>query len=118
MVRSLLLFSFFLLFVAGATAQTSLSGKVTDKESKEPLIAATIALFKNGVLITGTDTDFDGNFNLSNIDPGTYELEFSYTGYQPQRIIDVKVLGGKSNKVDAQLETGGGVLLDVVEVVS
>jgi len=118
MVRSLLLFSFFLLFVAGAAAQTSLSGKVTDKESKEPLIVATVALYKNGVLITGTDTDFDGNYNLGNLDPGTYEVEFSYTGYQPQRIVDVKVLGGKSNKVDAELETGGGVILDEVIVKS
>ncbi|MFM9949168.1 MAG: carboxypeptidase regulatory-like domain-containing protein, partial [Saprospiraceae bacterium] len=116
MVRSLLLFSFFLLFVAGAAAQTSLSGKVTDKESKEPLIVATVALYKNGVLITGTDTDFDGNYNLGNLDPGTYEVEFSYTGYQPQRIIDVKVLGGKSNKVDAELETGGGITLTTVTV--
>lgn len=117
MVRSLLLFSFFLLFVAGAAAQTSLSGKATDKESKEPLIGANVAIFKNGVLITGTDTDLDGNYNLSNLEPGTYDVEVSYTGYQPQRIVDVKVFGGKSNKLDAQLDTGGGVTLSEVVVV-
>ncbi len=117
MVRTLLLFSFFLLFVAGAAAQTSLSGKATDKETKEPLISATVAIYKNGVLITGTNTDFDGNYNLANIDPGTYEVEVSYTGYQPQRIVDVKVLAGKSNKLDAQLDTGGGIILNEVVVV-
>lgn len=100
-----------------AFAQTSLSGKVTDKESGEPVLFGTVVLYKNGNLYQGTETDVDGNYSFSNIDPGKYDLEASYTGYQPQRMEGVTVLAGKAIKLD--LELGSGVTLDLgVEVKS
>lgn len=117
MRRFLLLFSTMLLFSASLWSQTSLAGKITDEESGEPILFGSVALYKNDVLITGTETDFDGNYNFSNIDPGTYSVEASYVGYQTQRITGVKVLAGKANKADIQLNSGGGVVLDLgVEV--
>jgi len=96
-------------------AQTSLQGKVTNLETGEPVLFGTVALYKNGVLATGTETDFDGNFSFSNIDPGTYDVEVSYVGYQSQRIEKVVVLAGKANKLDVKLSEG--VTLDEIEVV-
>ena len=55
-------------------AQTSLGGKVTDDESKEPISFGTIALYKNGVLVTGTEPDLEGNYNFPDIDPGLYDV--------------------------------------------
>ncbi len=98
-------------------AQTSLSGKVTDEETNDPLIFCTVGLFKNGVAITGSETDLDGNYLISNIDPGTYELLVSYTGYQQQRIEGVLILAGKSNRLDVKLSNEGGVDLQEVLVV-
>lgn len=100
-----------LLFVMGliswsAAAQTSLEGKVTDQETGEPVLFATVALYKNGVLVTGTDTDLDGNYAFTNIDPGTYDVEFSYVGYQTQRQAGVFVNAGRANKLDIQLSSG------------
>ena len=65
-----------MLFTA-ATAQTSLRGKVFEKETGEPLLFANVALKKDGVFIIGTQTDFDGIYTISNIEPGTYTLEAS-----------------------------------------
>ncbi len=97
-------------------AQTSLMGKITDAESSEPLISATVLLTKNGVNIGGTVTDFDGNYSFSPIDPGTYNIEFSYTGYQSQRQEGVVIFAGRSNKLDIQLSSG--VLIDAdIEVI-
>ena len=56
-------------------SQTSLGGKVTDKETKEPISFGSVALYKNGVQLTGTDTDEKGNFSFPDIDPGTYDVE-------------------------------------------
>ncbi|GJM31639.1 MAG: hypothetical protein DHS20C18_06400 [Saprospiraceae bacterium] len=84
-------------------AQTSLAGKVIDEETGEPIIFGNVAIYKGGNLITGTDTDFDGNYSFSNIDPGTYDVEVSYVGYQAQKVTEVKVLAGKSNKLDLKL---------------
>lgn len=96
--------------------QTSLNGKVVDKENKEPIIFGSVALFKNGVQLTGTDTDDKGNFNFPDIDPGTYDVEVSYLGYQQTRVSSIKVLAGKATKVDIELESQGGIVLDVVNI--
>lgn len=116
-LRLLLIFSLLLGGLA-LQAQTSLAGKVTDEETGEPILFGNVALYKSGVLVTGAETDVNGNYSFPNLDPGTYDVEVSYVGYQPQRITDVKVLAGKSNKLDIQLGTGGGVVLDEVEVVA
>jgi outer membrane receptor protein involved in Fe transport len=106
MARHLLLTILFLMAGLLVEAQTSIQGSVTDAESGQPILFGTVALYKNGVLITGTETDFDGYYSITEIDPGTYELEFSYTGYQSLRISDVAVLAGKANKLDAKISAG------------
>lgn len=97
-----------------AWSQTSLAGKVTDEESGEPISFGTVALYKNGVLITGTETDLDGNYSISNIDPGTYDAEASFTGYNAVRMTNVQVLAGKANRLDFQLSSG--VLMEEIVV--
>ncbi len=82
MVRYLLLtFTFLLGSVMLFAQDASIQGKVTDKETNEPIIYGNIALFKDGNLVTGTDTDFDGNYHLSNLDPGTYDVVASYDDF-------------------------------------
>lgn len=117
MARYLLLFFSLLLFSATVSAQTSLQGKVTEEESGEPVLFGNVAIYKNRVLITGVETDLDGNYSFSNIDPGTYDVEVSYVGFQPQRITDVKVFAGKANKLDVQMSSGGGINLEEVVVI-
>lgn len=118
MIRSLLLFCVLSLTLSLiGHAQTSLAGKITDEETGEPMLFTTVALYKNGVLMSGTETDFDGNYSFSNIDPGTYDVETSLVGYQTLRTTEVKVLAGRSNKLDLQMSSG--VTLDLgVEVKS
>jgi len=102
--------------IIGTTAfsQTSLSGKVID-DTGEPVLFGNIALYKNGVLLSGGTTDIDGNYSLGNLDPGNYDVEFSYTGLQSQKIQGVIVYAGKTNKLDATMTSG--VILDEIVVV-
>ncbi len=81
MKSKLYLFLLLLLYGAGAGAQTTVSGTITDADSEEPLIGATILAGET----TGTVTDFDGFFELS-VPEGVDELVISYTGYQPMRV--------------------------------
>jgi hypothetical protein len=117
MTRILLFLTFLCCSVTVALAQTSLAGKVTDADTDEPVIFANIALYKNGVLVTGDFTDDDGNYSFGNIDPGVYEVEVSFTGYQTTRLADITVLAGKVTTADVVLSTGGGVTLDEVVVI-
>jgi len=97
-------------------AQTSLEGKVTDAASGEAILFGTVALYKNDVLISGTETDLDGNYFFSDIDPGTYDIESSYIGYTPQRQVGVVVKAGRTNRLDFAISEG--VLIDAVQIVA
>lgn len=81
-LRTMLLWFCALLFVAAnAQAQNAtLSGTLTD-ENKEGLIGASILIVGTSL---GTVTDFEGNFTITEIPPGTYPVKFSYIGYKPK----------------------------------
>ncbi|MFN8338433.1 MAG: TonB-dependent receptor [Saprospiraceae bacterium] len=112
MNRLLLIVGFLLASWAGLVAQTTIEGKVTDSKTGEPILFGTIALYRGGVLITGTETDLDGNFFLSDIQPGTYDMEASYVGYAAQRQTGIVINAGKTNRVNFQL-SDDAVLLDL-----
>src|SRR5215471_17049694 len=63
-------------------AQFTVSGKVTDSATKEPLPGASV-FCQNTTL--GTGTNKDGEFSLS-LKSGGYELVITYTGYQTKQI--------------------------------
>jgi len=91
---------------AASNAQSSsVYGKVTDAETGEEFIYANIVLNKNGVFVTGGSTDFEGNYSIP-LDPGTYELKISYTGYPDRTINDVIIKGGQGTKLDIAMEQG------------
>ena len=98
MARFILLLLLFVLSTTVAFTQTtaSLQGVVTDKDKGEPLIAANVAIYKNGVLVTGTQTDFDGRYSFNPVDPGVYDLEVTYVGYTPQKITGITVFAGRA----------------------
>ncbi|MCY4418278.1 MAG: TonB-dependent receptor, partial [Cytophagales bacterium] len=57
----------------------TLSGKVLDKETKEPLPMATVYLIK---INRGTTTNQEGTFSLSEVPYGNYKLRVQYVSYQ------------------------------------
>jgi CarboxypepD_reg-like domain len=75
-VFPLLLFSFI------ANAQFSISGRIVDSASKEPLGGASVYCQNTTI---GTATNKQGEFSLS-LKPGGYELIISFTGYQTKEI--------------------------------
>jgi outer membrane receptor protein involved in Fe transport len=104
MVRSLLLFFAMLLCAGSGFAQTVLTGKVTDDQG-EALIGATIKVLRGTDLVRGTITDYNGDYRL-NLDPGNYDVEVSYTGFQKQQVTAVRVLNNTLNSLDVVLVSG------------
>lgn len=83
-------------------AQTTLSGQVTDQETGEVLMVASVVISKNGIYVDGVATDFDGHFELV-LDPGTYDITASYVGYSSLKITGVTVKEDQDNEVSLQL---------------
>ncbi len=106
--------SIFVLSIAFATASneegaksesavmtTSVSGKVLDKITGEALVGVKVTL-------TGSEksvyTDFDGNFEINGIRPGSVELTASYISYK-KKTEKVNVDLSNSNTIDVQIES-------------
>ncbi len=74
----LFLFSFGFLMIGYAQAQTGqITGQIVD-ESGAPLPGASVVIEGTN---NGTMTDFDGNFTLSGLENGDYQLIVSYVGF-------------------------------------
>ena len=114
MQRILLASVLFLSSVTAAVAQQAIFGKVID-EAGEPVIGATVGVFNGTSLVTGTTTDYDGNYRI-NADPGTYAVQFSYVGYPTQRLEGVTVVAGQEKLLDFAFEEAGIDLAEVVVV--
>ena len=120
MARYVLLFLVLLFGSFTAIAQSStgsLEGKITDQGNKQPLMFATVSLYKTGSATpeTGTETDLDGNYSISNLDPGKYDIEVSYVGYSSQKITGVTIYSGEIIRKNVELLEG--VTTDVLEIV-
>lgn len=85
--RIALFIAYLFVVVSMATAQVnSTSGVVTDAETGEPLIGATVKVQGTNM---GVLTDIDGNFNLKNLPAGAKKLEISYMGMIAQ-VVNIK----------------------------
>ena len=103
-----------LLLSAQLSAQEtgSILGKLTDKDANdEPLTFANV-LIKGTT--KGTTSDFDGLYEIPDVDPGSYTLVFSFLGYETLEIPDVIVEAGKVTEVNTALGAGSVALEEVV----
>lgn len=106
MLRKLnLLFASILLTAFWSYSQSGLGtirGSVIDKESKEPIPQCGIAIKQNGTLKGSTTTDFDGEFQINSLAPGSYDVEISNPGegYQPTAIKGVVVSSDRITFLD------------------
>ena len=75
-------------------AQTgTIRGKVIDGETGEGLWGVTVQIEGTSI---GASADFDGNYVISNVTPGTYNIKASFISYQTKTITGVEV---KTNEV-------------------
>jgi outer membrane cobalamin receptor len=96
--------SLFLFFPFFAIAQTigTLSGTVTDKNTLKPIEAATIRLVN--LPLKGALSDSSGNFRLSGIPNGAYELRISAVGYQDYLQYNLVITSGNDIRLNIELE--------------
>ena len=59
----------------------TLKGKILDKETKEPIAFANVVIELGGAQKGGATSDFDGNYIIKPIAPGSYDLKATYVGY-------------------------------------
>ena len=115
------MFKIFYLLVVGFifTATTvfaqsgSLEGKITDKNTGEPVPFANVVAKRNGNQIAGVTSDFDGNYTVKPLDPGTYDISVSFVGYGAVTLEGIVVSSNKITFRDVKISEG----IDIEEVV-
>jgi len=84
--------------LAGTTGK--ITGTVTDANTGEPLIGATVIVVGTKL---GAKTDFDGNYVILNVPPGVYEVRATYVGYQPKVLKGIKVSVDLTSRADFKM---------------
>ena len=122
------LVSFILMCVCASTLalaqkkNLTLSGTVSDKETAEPVMQATVQLLtvKDSTFVAGAVSNTEGQFRLADLAAGSYLLKVSYTGYVPEwkavKLAASTDLGNIALKTDAVLLKQATVTAELAEV--
>jgi outer membrane receptor protein involved in Fe transport len=106
MIRKLLLTAIVFTISLTAWSQSgTLKGKVTDKDTKEPIPFANVVVDLGGKIVNGATTDFDGKYTIKPIPPGKYDIKITYVGYKNLMIQGVLINADKIRFLDVQLES-------------
>ena len=117
MLRKIYLIAALVLTSSLAMAQTgALKGVITDAMSGESIPFANLIAEKNGSQIAGTTTDFDGNFTIKPLEPGTYTIKATFVGYGTVEVVGVIVSANKITFQDVKLQQG--VAIGEVKVIA
>lgn len=90
----------------------TIQGALTDKEMQNDPLPFANVIIKGSA--TGTTSDFDGNYQLTDISSGTYTLVFSFVGYETLEIPGIKVTNNKITTVNTALSTSADALDEVL----
>jgi len=102
------IFSVFIALFASVSlfAQSgSLKGKVLDLETNEPVPFASVSIQQNGNIITGGQTDFDGNYFIKPIPAGVYDIKVSYVGYNSTQMNKLRINAGSITFQDFKIKS-------------
>ncbi len=115
MKQLLFLLVLFITFSLQAQDKGTVSGKILDAELyNEPLIMASVALKGTP---WRTKTNFNGNFEITDIDSGAYTMKISFLGYKD---LEVQIIVENNSTVFIQHSLGAKtmILKDVADVSS
>lgn len=112
LIRPFALGSALLAFAAGGTwaQQTTLSGRVTDAQTGEPVVAASVTVVGSNI---GTQTNTDGAYAIRAIVPGAVTVRVLSIGYA-ESTQQVTVAAGETTTLDFELRSSAIALSPVV----
>lgn len=119
MLRKLLITNAIILFanVLLLAQSGALKGKLTDKETGDPIPFANIVVESGGQQVSGATTNFDGEFTVKPLSPGKYDLRVTYVGYQTKLITDIRISPDKISYQDVEMNSTMQQL-ETVDIVS
>ncbi len=94
--------------------QSMLKGRISDRQTGEMIPFANVVAMSNGKVIAGATTDFDGNFVIKPLTPGTVDIKVTYIGYTTANLSNIRLSEGQATILSPQLEPNTVDLQEVV----
>ncbi len=114
MLRLLVVVSLLIPSLMTAGTSGKIRGKISDKQSGEALIGATVVVVGTSL---GAAANIEGDYVILNVPAGKYELQGNFVGYQSQRIGNIQVSSDLTTEVNFVMTAlTGGVALDEIVV--
>ncbi len=105
MKKQLLFIAFLVLGFCSLNAQNgNIRGRVLDSNN---LSLPGASIYTDDFVI-GTFTDVNGNYVITNVEAGTYQLKVSYIGFEPSEL-EVTVKPGQTTVLDFKMDPGVGI---------
>ena len=90
----------------------TIRGTVIDNASNSPILFASVVILNTNPLI-GTTTDTAGNFKITNVPIGRYDIEVSSIGYEPSILREINVASAKETFLTISLKQNSKLLSEV-----
>lgn len=103
----LLIGTIFLAIPFAGTAQELsqvVKGKIIEKETRAPLLGASVGVRLDSTRMLGTTTDVNGLFRFEKVPIGRHQVRVSYLGYKGALLSNVEVTSTKEVILDISLE--------------
>ena len=98
---NLIIFFALLISISVFSQSGSIKGKVTNSLNNEPISFANVLVQSLG---SGTTTDQEGSFEINGLEPGLYNLEVSFLGFNTVTEYEIQVSNAKPTTINFQLE--------------
>src|SRR5690554_3393331 len=113
MKRTVLLLTCLISISFAATAQKGIiKGRVFDELTNESIPFANVAVQNSNL---GGVSDIDGFYIIQNLEPGLYNIQTSYVGFEPKTIFEVQVFAQRPTNLNIGL-TATSTKLETVEI--
>ncbi|GAB2487347.1 TonB-dependent receptor [Algoriphagus taiwanensis] len=94
-----------------AISQGTIRGKITNPVNNEPVAFANVLILETDL---GAITDENGNYEITNIPPGLYNVRASFVGYKTSTQYEIQVTLARAVQLDFSLEEDASELSEVV----
>lgn len=100
--------------IASAGTTGKIKGRITDEQTGEPLIGASALVIGTSL---GAAANVEGEFIILNVQPGKYEVQSTFVGYQAQRVGNIQVSSDLTTEVNfVMAPLSGGLALGEIIV--
>jgi len=90
-------------------------GQIIEKKDGTPVVFGSIGFYRGDTLIAGMESDFNGGFQLFDLEKGIYRLEINYVGKQKNVIDSISVLPNQFSQLNIVMKDGNQGEIQVIQ---